>query len=409
MIMIRFIHTADLQLGMNAASTGSRGERLREARFTALQSIVKLAGEEEVDFILIAGDMFEDNQVATRTVARAVQLLQEAAPTPVFILPGNHDWYDDGSVYRRHEFSDAQSGNIIVLSEQEPHEVAEWCILYPCPVTERWSYDDPTRWIPEREDESHIRIGVAHGTLPVAGEQRVLPIEADTAQRKGLDYLALGHTHGLRRYESDRMAYPGTPEQTSFGEEDAGKVLLVSIERGQPPQMQERQTASLTWLEWERDVAETADEALDALREEVQQLEDGPRTLLRLKLRGTVAADSLPLMREFEQWLEARCDNEQLLLARVEFDLRTSEELAGTLQALAGQDEVIAGTIADLQSLATPEEAAPESIADVAPQDREKLTQAWLSTDPPEAMQLSSAEVAREALGLLAEIAREVR
>lgn len=406
--MVKFIHTADLQLGMKAGQSGECAERLREARFTALERVVNLAREEEVDFVLIAGDMFEDNQIGTRTVARAVQLLQAAAPIPVFILPGNHDWWDAGSVYRRREFSEAQGENITLLTEPAAVEFADGCTLYPCPVTERWSYLDPTQWIPPREDDAGIRIGVAHGTLPTVTEERVLPIEPDTVQRKCLDYLALGHTHGLRLFESGRMAYCGTPEQTSFGEEGAGSVLLVSIESGQPPQIEVRQIGSLTWLTWEREVAEPVEEALDALRNEIHALEDGAHTLLRLRLGGTVAADNLPLVREFEAWLDARCENQQLLFAGIESDLRTSEELAGALRTLAAHDEVIAGAIADLQSLAAPEQAAPEGVGGIAPRDRGELTRTWLETDPPDAEQLSSADVAREALGILAELAGEV-
>ena len=287
--MIKFVHTADVQLGMKASEAGECGERLREARFSALQRIVQIAREEEADFILIAGDLFEDNQVATRTVSRAVQLLQAAAPIPVYILPGNHDWYDAGSVYRRHDFSEAEAGNITVLTAAEAVEAADGCTLYPCPVTERWDYLDPTTWIPPREDDDDIRIGAAHGTLPIPGEERILPIEPDTAQRKGLDYLALGHTHGLRRYDSDRLAYPGTPEQTSFGEEGAGQVLVVSIESGRLPVVEERRTGTLTWLTWERRISGPVEEALAELREETQAIEDGPQTLLRLRLSGTVA------------------------------------------------------------------------------------------------------------------------
>jgi len=406
--MLRLLHTADLQLGMRASDASEQGERLREARFTALERIVRIAQDEDVDFILIAGDMFENNQVGARTVSRAVQLLQAAAPIPVYVLPGNHDWYDASSVYQRPAFSDAQAGNITVLSAAEPLDVADGCTLYSCPVTERWSYLDPTAWIPPREDNALIRIGVAHGTLPIPGQYRVLPIEPDTAQRKDLDYLALGHTHGLRRYDSNRVAYPGTPEQTGFGEEGAGQVLVVSIERGRPPEIEERRTGTLTWLTWEREITETVDEGLGALREEIQALDDGPHTLLRLRLSGTVGAHSLPLLSEFAEWLDARCENEQLLYAELEQDVRTSEELAGVLRQLAEQDEVIAGTIADLRSMAAPEEAAPDAAAGVAPRDRQELMEAWLSSDPPEDQELSSAAVATEALAILAGIAGEV-
>ena len=406
--MITFLHTADLQLGMKAKDASDCGERQRAARFEALQRLVRIAQDDDVDFVVIAGDMFEHNQVGTRTVSRAVQLLQDVAPIPVFILPGNHDWYDASSVYQRPEFADDRSGNVTVLREARPVEVADTCVLYPCPVTERWSYLDPTDWIPQREDEAMIRIGVAHGTLPIVEEDRVLPIEPDVAQRKGLDYVALGHTHGLRQYDGGRVAYPGTPEKTSFGEEGAGQVLLVSLERGRPPEIEQRPTGSLTWETLERELREPVEDALSALREEVQALDDGPNTLLRLRLSGTVSAESLPLLAEFGEWLDARVENAQLLHAEVEREVRTSQELAGALRTLSDQDPAIAGTIADLRSLAAPEEAAPEGPDGAAPVDRQTLMADWLSTDPPDEQDLSSADAAQDALRILAEIAGEV-
>lgn len=406
--MTTFLHTADLQLGMKAKDVSDRGQQLREARFNALERMVEIARDEEVDFILIAGDMFEHNQVATRTVSRAVQLLQAAGPIPVYILPGNHDWYDASSVYQRREFSDAQAGNVTVLSTPEPLEATDECTLYPCPLTERRGYMDPTVWIPPRANDGHVRIGVAHGTLPTAAEEPIFPIDPDTPEKKGLDYLALGHTHSLRLYDSNRLAYPGTPEQTTFGDDDPGQVLLVSIEPGRPPDIEPRKTGTLTWRTIEREIEEPAGEALKALREDIENLEDGPNTLVRLRIRGTLGADSLSLLSELDKWLQARCANEQLLHAEVDTDIRTSEELAGALQRLADRDEVIAGTVADLQSLANPEGAAPEGAANVPPKAREELTEDWMATDPPEDRDLSSSDVAQEALAILAEIAGEV-
>ena len=91
MSMVRFVHTADVQLGMKATEVGERGAALREARLEALRRTVALVREREADFLLIAGDLFENNQVKPVTVSQTVQILQELDPLPVYILPGNHD------------------------------------------------------------------------------------------------------------------------------------------------------------------------------------------------------------------------------------------------------------------------------------------------------------------------------
>ncbi len=404
--MITFLHTADLQLGMKATHVGEAGARVREARFGALARLIDLACGENVDFIVIAGDLFEHNQVSAHTVSRTIQLLRDADPIPVYVLPGNHDWFDASSVYRRPDFNGDQAGNITVLGETEPVETADGSVLYPCPVTERWSYADPTTWIPARADEGVIRIGVAHGTFgDVPTEEPVLPIATEVVQRAGLDYLALGHTHGTRIYDGNRAAYPGTPEQTSFGEQEAGSILIVSVDRDSPPRIEARRVGGLTWLAWEREVGSPVPEALQALREEIAGLEDGPRTLLRLRVSGTVRADELPEFQRFDTWLGARRENQQLLHCELATSMRTTEELAGALRGLADEDAVIAGAVADLKSISAPDAAAPEEVAGEEPRSREELGETWQQTDPGD---LSQAEVAQQALALLAEIAREV-
>ena len=62
--MIRFLHTADVQLVASTSGDSPELKARREARFTALKRLVALACEEQVDFIAICGDFFEDNLVS---------------------------------------------------------------------------------------------------------------------------------------------------------------------------------------------------------------------------------------------------------------------------------------------------------------------------------------------------------
>jgi len=391
---------------MKANDATEVGERLRDARFETLKVCVDLARSEQVDFVVITGDLFESNQVSALTVSRAVQALQHADPIPIYVLPGNHDWLDAGSVYEGSDFAPNTARNIVVLREREPMVIGEECIVYPCPLTKRWDLADPTDWIPGRDDEDSIRIGIAHGSLPVPDKEREFPIEADTPQRKGLDYLALGDWHGMRIYESNRLAYAGTPEQTSFGEERAGHVLLVAIDQaGQPPQIEARQVGRLSWLTWEREVSASAVECLASLRDEIEGMADGPSTLLRLTLTGAVRSDELPLVDQFETWLQARCDNQQLLYAELRDKVRTTEALEEALRELSESDSVIAGSAADLRGMAAVDDGRDEGVADVTPRGTDELITTWTRTDPGEQ---EMSVVSRDALKLLAKLVGEV-
>lgn len=404
--VVRFLHMADMQLGMRAQDATKVGERLRDARFKTLNACVELAQTEEVDFVIVAGDLFESNQVSAYTVSRAIQILQQAGRMPVYILPGNHDWLDAGSVYERPEFVGDAARNIVVLRERQTVEAGEGCVLYPCPVTRRWDLADPTDWIPGREDDELIRIGIAHGSLPTPDREREFPIEADTPQKKGLDYLALGDWHSLRTYESGQLSYPGTPEQTSFSETDAGHVLLVAIGRpGSAPQLTPHKVGSLVWEQWEEELGEPVHETLQALQERIERLPMGTDTLLRLTLTGAVRADELPLADQFETWLQARCDNNQLLYFELRNEVQTTGALAGALRDLAESDEVVAGAVADLRAMAAVGTGGAHEAVGVQSRAMDELIDTWVRTEG-EGQEMSV--VAGEALKLLAKLAWEM-
>ena len=67
---MRFIHSADWQIGMRAVHAGTSADKVRAARLRTAAEVCKLAGNEAVDFLLLAGDTFEDNGVERELVSR---------------------------------------------------------------------------------------------------------------------------------------------------------------------------------------------------------------------------------------------------------------------------------------------------------------------------------------------------
>jgi DNA repair exonuclease SbcCD nuclease subunit len=66
---MKFLRTADLQIGARFTQFGEQAERLRAARVAALERILDLAARRSLDAVLIAGDLFESNQLSDRSVA----------------------------------------------------------------------------------------------------------------------------------------------------------------------------------------------------------------------------------------------------------------------------------------------------------------------------------------------------
>ncbi len=96
---MRILHTADLQIGMTAPGVGPLAKQIQDARVESLKTILQLADGKKVGFVIIAGDLFETNQVSKKYVQQVTRLLEQAKPLPIYILPGNHDCYGPSSVY----------------------------------------------------------------------------------------------------------------------------------------------------------------------------------------------------------------------------------------------------------------------------------------------------------------------
>ena len=286
---MKFLHTADWQLGMKAVQVGGAGERVRGERLKTAERIVRLARDQAVDFMLLAGDTFEDNAVERVLIQQAADLLGGVG-LPVYLIPGNHDPLVPGSVWEHPSWG--SRSNLRILSEEKPVAVPGGR-LYPCPVREKFSRKDPTAWIPA-ESTNEIRLGLAHGSFEgVGGDELELPIPRDAASRAGLDYLALGHWHSLALFPTGsgvpRAAYPGTPEPSRFGERDSGKVLIVEIEAPQStPRITPMNVGGLIWETQTADIRKAGD--LARLRETIEAWPKPEDTLLALKVTGFLGA-----------------------------------------------------------------------------------------------------------------------
>ena len=326
---MKFIHTADWQLGMKAVHVGEAAPRVREERLAAARRVVAAARERGAEFILIAGDTFEDNGVERALIQKVADILG-SSPVPVYLIPGNHDPLTPGSVWEHPAWKSMEQ--VHVLREEKPVDIPGG-ILYPCPVKDKRSRKDPTAWIPSA-DASTVRIGLAHGS--VEGIQQAEPdhpIARDAAARAGLDYLALGHWHSTATYPAPdgfvRMAYSGTHETTSFGERDSGNVLVVEIAGpGASPLVTPVRSGGLTWSVIEKDIRDPGD--LLRVHQDIESQDNPESTLLELRLKGLLAAAERGEIARIEEILESR-----FLYHRIDIlGLRPSPEDANWLASL---------------------------------------------------------------------------
>ena len=301
---MRFVHTSDWQIGMKAAHVGGAGRKVREERLAAAGRVVEAAKDFGAEFILVAGDTFENNGVDRIYVQKVADILSGFG-VPVFIIPGNHDPFCPGSVWEHPSWGGAQG--ISVLTAEEPVEIPGG-LLFPCPITDRYSSRDPTGWI-DTSGCSGLKIGVAHGNVEgINPEDHYHPVPVDAAKRHGLDYLALGHWHSYLPFEtggSVRMAYSGTHEPTRFGERESGQVLLVEIDLGgQGPSIQVKKTGRLKWLSLEERIIQQGE--LTGVRERIESMTRPEEKLIHLTLSGILHLDESEELPRIEEIIASR-------------------------------------------------------------------------------------------------------
>ncbi len=296
----RFIHTADWQLAKPFASLppALAGE-LGAARLGVIARVASIARTEGAAHVLVAGDVFDGEQIESATIRRALEQLRQEAGITWVLLPGNHDPARAGGLWERI----ARIGvpvNVVVLTESKPFALSPEAVLLPAPLTSKNPGRDPTEWMDHAETPAGaLRIGLAHGSVQgfgSEGESNVL-LARDRAARAGLAYLALGDWHGAKQIDA-RTWYSGTPEPDRFKDNAAGKVLSVSVDGSALPSAKLIDSAQFSWLQIAATVRSIAD--VQALERQLSAFPDASsRVLLQLTLSGAL---TLSEYSEYELW-----------------------------------------------------------------------------------------------------------
>lgn len=255
-VVLKLLHTADWHLGRDFPSFPEEARRkLQRARVDVLDPIFLEAERSGVDAVLCAGDLFDEPSPKRDFWEELAKKLQKRKwKRPVFLLPGNHDPLLADGIWRDGKFRGLLPDFVrVVDKELLEHSFGDDAVLYAVPCQSKAGQSDPTTLIPKRAPgDNRVRIGMVHGSTFDAGDwQTNFPISKDAAIERGLDYLAIGDTHGFRFVPKDRVLpptiYPGAPEPTAFDETDPGNVALVLINRQRRAVVDKRRVAHWHW------------------------------------------------------------------------------------------------------------------------------------------------------------------
>lgn len=228
---VKIMHCADIHLGSEIQSLGHLGVKRRAEIKQTFFEILHKCEEEQVQYLFIAGDLYEQAQPEPELVYEVSAELGKLTRTKVLIAPGNHDYITEHSHYRQEGVYPEHV--FIFQGEWEVKEFPEDHLrVYGAGFTSMYR-DTPFLRDSVERDESWIRIGVLHGDLVnQKGESRYNPITKQQIKNSGLHYLALGHIHQktlITTEGSTSYAYCGCHEGRGFDELGEKGVYMGTV------------------------------------------------------------------------------------------------------------------------------------------------------------------------------------
>jgi DNA repair exonuclease SbcCD nuclease subunit len=367
----RFLHAADLHLdsplrGLEA-DPSAPAELIRGATRRALGRLVDLAIEERVDFVLIAGDVYDGDwpDFGTGLFFAAQMRRLTQASIPVFAIRGNHD-----------------AANRMTRSLRMPHVAifehgrahthhleAIGVAIHGQSFADQAVTEDLSRAYP-RPIDGLFNIGLLHTSAEgYAAHAHYAPCDLPRLKGHGYDYWALGHVHERQHLSEDPwIVFPGNLQGRHILETGPKGATLVTVADQRVASVEHRVLDVLRWTHIEVDLDGAADEAEAMIR-----IQSGLETALRdadpcplatrITLSGTTAAhgslasdglrekilnEAQSLPGEQRLWLEAvkllthplrdragRSDNLSLLLTEIDsLAANPPENLLGTWPGL---------------------------------------------------------------------------
>lgn len=236
--MIRFIHTADLHLDRPFEGLNELPEqlyrRVRESTFKALDRLTERTVAEDPDFMIIAGDIFDDSHrslVAQRRFIQSMETLKGAG-IPVYAVFGNHDHLDD-------PWNQLALPDNVHLFPAEPavfhyeKSNGERADLHGFSYGHRHIREDVVSHYARSDADKAYQIGIVHGALRAgSGEDNYAPFTIDELADKGFDYWALGHIHKRQQLNPPLPVwYPGNIQGLSVKETGEKGASLVTLNK----------------------------------------------------------------------------------------------------------------------------------------------------------------------------------
>ena len=370
--MFRFIHAADIHLdsplrGLETHEDAPVDE-IRGASRRAFENLIDVAIEEEVAFILIAGDLYDGDWKDYNTGLFFISQMGRLGKAGIkaFIVSGNHDAANQ--ITKTMPLPD----NVKLFSHKKPtsEKLDDLdVIIHGQSYASRAVTENLVTQFPQH-DPNYFNIGLLHTSLNGReGHEDYAPCTLDDLKSKGYDYWALGHIHKREVVSEDPLIiFPGNIQGKHIKETGAKGATLVTVEDKVITEIEELELDVLRWAICQVDLSEceSTDKVYDVVRqafEEKLDLANDKTLALRLVLTGKCEFHGKMFNRQ-EQWSEefkaiaAGIGN--IWLEKVVFQTSRKRDL----KEVIGSDTPISGLLKSIEGL----EIEGENLFEMVPE-----------------------------------------
>jgi DNA repair exonuclease SbcCD nuclease subunit len=291
--MFKFIHAADIHLDSPlrglVSFEGAPVERIRSATREAFRNLVQLAIDEQVAFVLIAGDLWDgdwpDSAPGLFFIQQAARLGK--AGIPIFVIKGNHDAESKVTSAIRH-----WPENVTFFNHKKPHTIKldRWNVaIHGQSYGEPQVMQDLSEKFPAPVARA-FNIGLLHTCLE-DGTTTYAPARVDRLAAQGYEYWALGHIHQRQDFSRNgvHISFPGNSQGRSIRETGPKGCSLVTVEDDHTVTSQ---FEALDVVRWQELTVATDDAGLERdVREALERAvakSEGRLLAVRLQLIGNL-------------------------------------------------------------------------------------------------------------------------
>ncbi len=297
---VRFLHTADLHLdtpfkGLASWNMNLAG-RLKDATFRSFGKIIDFCINENVDFLVISGDIFESDNKSLAAQLKFMSELKRLSDKGIsaYFVCGNHDplnsWLETAGLPENvYLFGSNAVENFTYYKDNKP--AAEICGIS---FREKVVKDNLAIKYRLKDNPAPVSIAVLHGTAGIPGpHENYAPFRVKDVLKTGFNYWALGHIHKRQIINESGpvMVYPGNPQGRDFGETGAKGCYLVEIDEDGKVNLEFIPVQIIRFEEIEIDLADEDKidriwDKIEKSRNSVEDYDENVSYILRVNLTG---------------------------------------------------------------------------------------------------------------------------